>query len=63
MEKSLPLSDIRNKLSPFKNLIAMLENGLVVGTVDMHPFVIKEIEQCKVSIQYLSTGEENVNLK
>lgn len=27
----LSLPDIRNKLSPIKNLIAMLENGLVKG--------------------------------
>lgn len=29
----LSLPDIRNKLSPIKNLIAMLENGLVKGNV------------------------------
>jgi hypothetical protein len=50
----LSLPDIRNKLSPIKNLIAMLENGLVKGNVEMHDLVLKEIEQCKESIAYLS---------
>jgi hypothetical protein len=50
----LSLPDIRNKLSPIKNLIAMLENGLVKGNVEMHDLVIKEIEACKESIVYLS---------
>ena len=48
------LPDIRNKLSPIKNLIAMLENGLVKGNVEMHELVLKEIEACKKSIAYLS---------
>ncbi len=50
----LSLPDIRNKLSPITNLIAMLENGLVKGNVEMHDLVLKEIEQCKKSIAYLS---------
>ena len=50
----LSLPDIRNKLSPIKNLIAMLENGLVKGNVEIHPLVLKEIEACKQSIAYLS---------
>lgn len=50
----LSLPDIRNKLSPIKNLIAMLENGLVKGNVEMHDLVLKEIEACKQSIAYLS---------
>jgi hypothetical protein len=50
----LSLPDIRNKLSPIKNLIAILENGLVKGNVEMHDLVLKEIEQCKKSIAYLS---------
>ena len=33
----LSLPDIRNKLSPIKNLIAMLENGLVKGNVKALP--------------------------
>lgn len=50
----LSLPDIRNKLSPIKNLIAMLENGLAKGNIEMHDLVIKEIEACKESIAYLS---------
>ena len=50
----LSLPDIRNKLSPIKNLIAMLENGLVKGNVEMHDLVLKEIEACKESVAYLS---------
>jgi hypothetical protein len=50
----LSLPDIRNKLSPFKNLIAMIENGLIKSDVKMHGLVLKEIEACKESIAYLS---------
>jgi hypothetical protein len=50
----LSLPDIRNKLSPIKNLIAMIEIGLVKGNVEMHDLVLKEIESCKESIAYLS---------
>ena len=53
----LSLPDIRNKLSPFKNLIAMLENGLMKGTIEVHPYIQKEMEQCKKSIAYLSGNE------
>ena len=53
----LSLPDIRNKLSPIKNLIAMLEDGLMEGTIDVHPYIQKEIEQCKKSIAYLSGNE------
>ncbi len=48
------LPDVRNKLSPIKNLIAMFENGLAKGNVEMHELVLKEIEECKKSIAYLS---------
>jgi flagellar biosynthesis/type III secretory pathway protein FliH len=46
--------DIRNKLSPIKNLIAMFENGLVEGNVDVRELVLREIENCKISVEYLS---------
>jgi len=46
---------IRNKLSPFKNLIALLENGLVKGTIEVHPLILKEIDQCKKNIKYLQS--------
>ena len=48
------LPDIRNKLSPIKNLITMLENGLVKGTIEVHPLITAEINECKKSIAYLS---------
>ena len=54
---SILLPDIRNKLSPMANLIAMLENGLVKGNIEMHDLVLKEIEQCKKNIEYLSGKE------
>jgi hypothetical protein len=50
----LTLPDIRNKLSPIKNLIAMLEDHLCKGAIKMHPLILKEIEQCKESLKYLS---------
>jgi hypothetical protein len=57
---SLSYDDIRNKLSPFKNLIRMIENGLVKGSVETHDLVLKEIEQCKESIEYLSGDSQTV---
>lgn len=46
--------DIRNKLSPIKNLITMFEHGLIKVNIDTHNLILKEIEQCKKSIDYLS---------
>lgn len=51
---TLSLPDIRNKLSPFKNLIAMIESGMAKGTIEKSPYILGEIEQCKISIAYLS---------
>lgn len=51
---ALSLPDIRNKLSPIKNLVAMIENGLAKGAIEENPYILKEIEQCKKSIAYLS---------
>jgi hypothetical protein len=53
-KKSFSIPDIRNKLTPISNLITMMENGLVKGNVEMYDLVLKEIEQCKISIDYLS---------
>ena len=50
----LSLPDIRNKLSPIKNLIAIIEKGLVKGDVELNGLFLEEIEQCKESIAYLS---------
>jgi len=41
-------ADIRNKLSPLSNLIAMIESD-----VDME-WIKKQIPQAKISIEYLS---------
>lgn len=59
MQNSRSVPDIRNKLTPFKNLIAMIENGLAKGSVQVHDLVLKEIEECKKSIEYLSSKPEN----
>lgn len=49
-------ADIRNKLTPLKNLIAMLENCDVVYHEDpaVDKIIKDEIEQSKKSIDYLS---------
>jgi hypothetical protein len=49
--------DIRNRLTPFKNLIALIENGLLHGTVDVHNLITEEIERCKKEIETLSSEE------
>jgi hypothetical protein len=50
------LPDIRNKLSPISNLIAMLESSEFVyhHEAEVHKMIAIEIEQCKKSIAYLS---------
>lgn len=50
-------ADIRNKLTPFVNLITMIENGLLKGTIDAHLLVKDEIDQCKENIEYLKGVE------
>ena len=49
-------SDVRNKLTPIKNLIALLENGLMKGHIEIHPYIQEEITNCKKSIEYLSNN-------
>lgn len=58
IQDSLSAPDIQDKLTPFKNLIAMIENGLAKGSVQVHGLVLKEIEECKKSIEYLSSNPE-----
>jgi hypothetical protein len=49
----LDIPDIRNKLSPIRTLISLIENG-----VDLDSDFIKDsIEQCKISINYLSNRD------
>jgi hypothetical protein len=54
----LSLPDIRNKLSPITNLIAMLESSQFMyhDNPEIHKLMEEEIKQCKVSIAYLSNG-------
>lgn len=52
--KKFEISDIRNKLNPVVNLIAMIENGLVKGQIEVHDLVLQEIEQVKKSVKYLT---------
>lgn len=50
---SVRIDTLRNKLTPVKNLIAMIENGLAKGTAETHDLVIREVEQCKKNIANL----------
>jgi hypothetical protein len=52
------LADIRNKLSPFKNLVAMLESSDLVYHSDIHKIIEREIGQCKKNIEYLQSLQE-----
>jgi hypothetical protein len=52
--KVFGISDIRNKLSPIVNVIEMIENGLMEGTIDVHSLIFEEIKQVKKSIEYLT---------
>lgn len=56
--KKFDISDIRNKLNPVVNLVAMIENGLVKGKIEIHDLVLQEIEQVKNSVKYLTTDEK-----
>lgn len=47
------IPDVRNKLTSIKNLIAMIENGLVKGNVQVNKLISDEIDQCKKTIEYL----------
>jgi len=51
-------SDIRNKLSPMKNLCQMLKNREVDPYMEIHDkmneLIDKEIEQCLINIEYLA---------
>lgn len=42
------IADIRNKLSPMKNLVALIENDAP------KEYIIKQLEQVKKNIKYLS---------
>ena len=42
------VADIRNKLSPIQNLVALIENDAP------KEYILKQLEQVKISIKYLS---------
>jgi len=52
------LSEIRNKLTPIKNLIAMLESGFIAPSGSQE-LIYKEIKQCKVNIEELTRNTPN----
>ena len=58
--ENLTFPDIRNKLSPISNLIAMLEHQIINNGLKIDPIILDEMEQCKKSIEYLS-GNKNEN--
>ena len=49
-------ADIRNKLTPMKNLVAILKNAVFLrnGDVKMQAIIKKEIKKCGESIKYIS---------
>lgn len=46
------IADIRNKLSPITNLVALIETGADIE------YIKKQLPQVKVSIEYLTTLED-----
>lgn len=46
-------ADMMNKLTPFKNLICMIQNGLLEGTVTVSKYIDDEVEVCKESLKYI----------
>jgi hypothetical protein len=51
VRESIPVHDIRNKLSPMCNLISM------IGEPDFEKYMPAEIEKCKKAINYLANRE------
>lgn len=56
---SLSIPDIRNKLTPFKNLLALLKVHQKNEGIDFNSFILKEMEQCEKSIEYLSKTKKS----
>jgi hypothetical protein len=54
MKNNLSYDDIRNKLSPIKNLIALLQHSIECGELSYIDLLEKEIKQSLKSIDYLS---------
>lgn len=49
------IADIRNKLTPIKNLLALLYCDQKNGAITLSPYVKKEMKKSKESIDYLTT--------
>jgi hypothetical protein len=62
--ESLPIADIRNKLTPVKNMITMLESSTCSYHQDkkVNGLIKKEMKQSKKSVDYLASGGKK-NLK
>lgn len=56
----LTIPDIRNKLSPIKNLIALIEHHLPLDSSELSDLIKKEIQRSKESIKYLSGDNNNL---
>ena len=52
------LSEVRNKLTPIKNLIALLESGFIAPSGSQE-LIYKELKQCKINIEELSRNTPN----
>lgn len=46
-----PESYLRNKMTPIKNLITMIENGLLKGEVEINELINSEIKEAKSSLE------------
>ena len=53
-ERDIIIADIRNKLTPIKNLLALLYCDQKNGAITLSPYIKKEMQQVKESINYLS---------
>lgn len=47
-------ADIRNKLAPFKNLLALIDIADIRLNNDKYELLLQELEQCRANIDYLS---------
>lgn len=63
-DSEIDFPDIRNKLTPFKNLIALLKDANTIFHTDerIQDLIEKEIEQCNKNIEYLS-NRSNITTK
>ena len=59
--ETIPLADVRNKLSPVKNLVAMMETSFYDyhHNPKVNKLIKKEMKQVKKNVDYLSSGGKN----